>query len=178
MSGNRKRGNGLVFHHGTRRPHDASPTLTVHFKAQQDHERGENREARHSQFQQCQVRIAIKCPVLALLHNIVLKHRCRLRVVPIEAVQDGIDMRRPRLALVKGEPHVFLYSLTPTAAWMFRQEVGILWFLINEPVRRWRRRSCARFRRSMRDVFLGSFFMVSLASVGCGGRPRRRHREG
>lgn len=57
----------------------------------------------YSQLQQSHVGVAVKCPVLALLRDIVLEHGGGLRVVPVESIQDGIDMGRSSLTLVKGD---------------------------------------------------------------------------
>lgn len=65
-----------------------------------------NVRRKHLQLQQGQVGIAIECPVLTLLHDIVLEYRGRLGVVSVEAVQDGINVGRPGLALVEGDDHL------------------------------------------------------------------------
>lgn len=57
----------------------------------------------NSQLQQSQVGVAVECPVLALLRNIVLEHGGCLRVVAVETIEDGINMSRSSLALVKGD---------------------------------------------------------------------------
>ena len=60
----------------------------------------------HSQLQQCQVGIAVECPVFALLYNVVLENGGRLGVVSVQAVEDGIDIGRPSLTLVESDTHL------------------------------------------------------------------------
>lgn len=59
----------------------------------------------HSQLQQRQVGVAVECPVLTLLHDIVLEYRGRLGVVSVEAVEDGVDVGGTGLALVESDAH-------------------------------------------------------------------------
>lgn len=57
----------------------------------------------NSQLQQSQVGKAVECPVLALLRHVVLEHGGGLRVVAVEAIEDGFDMSRSSLTLVEGD---------------------------------------------------------------------------
>lgn len=59
----------------------------------------------NSQLQQSQVGVAVKCAVLALLSDIVLEYCGGLGVVSVQAVEDGVDMRRPCVALVESNAH-------------------------------------------------------------------------
>lgn len=59
----------------------------------------------NSQLQQSQVGVAVECALFALLGNIVLEYCGGLGVVPVQAVEDGVDMRRPRITLVKSDTH-------------------------------------------------------------------------
>ena len=45
-----------------------------------------------SQFQEREVRIAVICPVFALLRHVVLEHGRGFRVIPVEPVEDGVDV--------------------------------------------------------------------------------------
>lgn len=56
-----------------------------------------------SQLQQSQIGVAVECPILALLHHVVLEDRGSLGVVPIEAIENSIDMGRPGFTLVEGD---------------------------------------------------------------------------
>ena len=58
-----------------------------------------------SQLQQRQVRVAVIGAVLALLRDIVLENRRRLGVVPVEAVEDGLDVLGPVGRGVEGDAH-------------------------------------------------------------------------
>lgn len=58
------------------------------------------------QLQQGQVGIAVKGAVLALLGDIVLEDGGGLRVVSVQAIEDGVDVRRASVALVEGSDHV------------------------------------------------------------------------
>ena len=60
------------------------------------------------QLQQCQIGIAIKGAVLALLGDIVLEDGGGLGVVSVQAVEDSVDVRRAGLALVERGDHVGL----------------------------------------------------------------------
>lgn len=60
---------------------------------------------KNSQLQQSQVGVAVECALFALLDNIVLEYCGSLGVVSVQAVEDGIDMRRPRITLVKSDTH-------------------------------------------------------------------------
>lgn len=55
------------------------------------------------QLQQSQVGVAVEGSVLALLLDVVLEDRGGLGVVPVEAIEDGIDMRRPGFTLVESD---------------------------------------------------------------------------
>lgn len=70
----------------------------------------------NSQLQKCQVSIAIKRPLLTLLSNIVLEYCRSLWVVSVEAVEDGINVSRPCLALVKSDTHFALYNISSAFA--------------------------------------------------------------
>ena len=59
----------------------------------------------HSQLKQCQVGIAVECPVFALLYNVVLENGGRLGVVSVQTAEDGIDVGRPSLTLVESDTH-------------------------------------------------------------------------
>ncbi len=59
----------------------------------------------HSQLQKRQIRITIIRPVLALLSDIVLEYGGGLRVVSVEAIEDGFDMLRPLGRVVEGYAH-------------------------------------------------------------------------
>lgn len=62
----------------------------------------------NSQLQQRQISVAVKRPVLALLRHIVLEDCRGLRVISIEAVENGVDVSRSGLALVEGDTHFVL----------------------------------------------------------------------
>lgn len=64
----------------------------------------------NSQLQKSQVSIAVKRPLLTLLRNIVLEYCRSLWVVSVEAVQDGLNVSRPCLALVKSDTHFALFN--------------------------------------------------------------------
>lgn len=49
----------------------------------------------HVQLQQGQVRVAVVCLALALGHDIVLEGARRLRVVSVQAIEDGLDVLWP-----------------------------------------------------------------------------------
>ncbi|KAK5800262.1 hypothetical protein VI817_002474 [Penicillium citrinum] len=53
--------------------------------------------------QKSQVGVAVEGPVLTLLLDVVLEDCGGLGVVPIEAIEDGIDMGRPGLTLVESD---------------------------------------------------------------------------
>lgn len=57
------------------------------------------------QFQKRQISIAIKRPLLALLRYIVLEYCRGLRVISVEAAEDGVDVSRACLALVESDAH-------------------------------------------------------------------------
>lgn len=59
------------------------------------------RKSTNLQLQQSQVGVAVKGPILALLLDVVLEDRGGLGVVPIEAIENGVDMGRPALTLVE-----------------------------------------------------------------------------
>ena len=59
------------------------------------------------QFQQCQVRIAVVCPILALLRHVVLKYRGCFRVISVEAVEDGVDVFGAVRGVVECDSHVW-----------------------------------------------------------------------
>ena len=61
------------------------------------------RKKSNSQLQQGQVGVAVECPVLALEGHIVLEDGGGLGVVPIEAIEDCLNMGRPGLTLVEGD---------------------------------------------------------------------------
>jgi hypothetical protein len=46
------------------------------------------RNATYVQLQEGEVGVAVVRLALALLHDIVLEHACRLRVVPVETIED------------------------------------------------------------------------------------------
>ena len=56
-----------------------------------------------SQLQQSQVGVAVECSVLALLHHVVLEDGGSLGVVPIEAIENGVDVGRSGFTLVEGD---------------------------------------------------------------------------
>lgn len=60
---------------------------------------------RNSQFQESEIRIAVVCPILALLGHVILEHGCRLGIVSIEAVENGIDVFWPIRRVVEGDAH-------------------------------------------------------------------------
>lgn len=64
-----------------------------------------NKKTTDLQLQQRQTGIAVKSAVLALLGHIVLEHGGGLGVVSVQAVEDGVDVSRTRLALVEGGDH-------------------------------------------------------------------------
>ncbi len=72
----------------------------------------------HSQLQKRQIRITIIRPVLALLGDIVLEYGGGLRVVSIEAIEDGFDMLRPLGRVVECYAHRCLW------VWRIMVEVG------------------------------------------------------
>lgn len=57
-------------------------------------------EISNSQLQQGQIGIAVKRPILALLHHIVLKHGGSLWVISIQTIQDRVDVRWSCIAFV------------------------------------------------------------------------------
>lgn len=57
------------------------------------------------QLQESQVGIAIERPVLALLGDIILEDGGGLGVISVQALEDGVDVGRPGLALVKSGNH-------------------------------------------------------------------------
>lgn len=63
----------------------------------------------HSQFQKRQIRITIIRPVLALLSDIVLEYSRGLRIVSVEAIEDGFDMLRPLGRVVECYAHRYLW---------------------------------------------------------------------
>ena len=65
----------------------------------------------NAQFEKSQIGIAVKCPVFALLHNVVLEHGRGFGVVSIEAVEDGVNVRGARIALVECGDHFVCRSL-------------------------------------------------------------------
>jgi len=95
---------------------------------------------KYSQLQQSQVSIAVKGPVLALLHHVVLEDGGRLWVVSVEAAENGINVRRARLALVEGENHGFclktvsqsniLVSRASKGASFSKSKINRWWWLV------------------------------------------------
>ena len=59
----------------------------------------------YSQFQQCQIGIAVICPVLALLCDIVLEDRCSLRIVSVKTIQYTLNMLWPIWRVVECDTH-------------------------------------------------------------------------
>ena len=57
------------------------------------------------QFQECQISIAVIRPVLALLCHVVLEDVRRFRVIPIQSVQDSLNMLRPIWRIVERDTH-------------------------------------------------------------------------
>ena len=57
------------------------------------------------QLQQREVGVAVVCLVLALLHDIVLEDGGRFRVVPVESVEDLLDVLRPFRRVIEGGAH-------------------------------------------------------------------------
>jgi len=60
----------------------------------------------YSQFEEGEVGIAVVCLVGALLGDVFLEYRRRLRVVAVESVQDGVDVLRPVGRVVECNAHV------------------------------------------------------------------------
>jgi hypothetical protein len=60
----------------------------------------------HLQLQEGQVCVAVVSLVFALLHNVFGEYIRCLGVVPVEAVEDGIDMFRPLARVIEGDRHV------------------------------------------------------------------------
>ena len=57
------------------------------------------------QFQQSQISIAVVRPVLALLCHIVLEDVRRFRVIPVQSVQDSLNMLWPIWRIVECNTH-------------------------------------------------------------------------
>lgn len=60
----------------------------------------------------------VECSVLALLHHVVLEHRGGLGVVSVEAIENGLNVSRAGLTLVKGDTHLV------GDAWVRKQSDG------------------------------------------------------
>jgi hypothetical protein len=60
----------------------------------------------YSQFQQSQIGVAVVSLVLALLGDIFLEYRGGFRVVPVQTIEDGVDVLRPVLGHVECDSHV------------------------------------------------------------------------
>ena len=59
----------------------------------------------HSQFQQRKVGVAVVCPILALLRDIVLEDGGSFGIVSVQAVQDSIDMLWPVRCVIESDAH-------------------------------------------------------------------------
>ena len=80
------------------------------------------------QLQKRQIGIAVKRPLLALMRHIVLEYCCCLRVISVEAAEDGVDVSRACLALVESDTHydpMYLFMFL----FMTSRGVGVLRYL-------------------------------------------------
>ena len=94
----------LIFHHRKKSPRPEEYPQKIHKTRNQK----TLRTGYHSQLQQGQVSIAVKCPLFTLLSDIILEYCRCLRVVSVEAAEDGFDVSRPGLALVESDTHFII----------------------------------------------------------------------
>ena len=94
----------LIFHHRKKSPRPEKYPQKIHKTRNQK----TLRTGYHSQLQQGQVSIAVKCPLFTLLSDIILEYCRCLRVVSVEAAEDGFDVSRPGLALVESDTHFII----------------------------------------------------------------------
>jgi hypothetical protein len=79
--------------------------VVVHHEVQEQYGIVSENGMANVQLQECQVGIAVICLVLTLLHDIVLEYGGRLGVVPVEAIEDLINVLGPVGRVVKGSRH-------------------------------------------------------------------------
>ena len=68
-------------------------------------------EEYYVQLEEGQVRVAVVCLVLALLHHVVLEDSRCLGVVAIEAIEDQVDVLGPLRREVEGDAHGVLIAV-------------------------------------------------------------------
>jgi hypothetical protein len=74
-------------------------------------------EGLYVQLQKRQVGIAVVCLAFALLHDIVLEDGRRLGIVPVETIENLVDVLRPVRRVIEGTRHGGLGMDVATTSW-------------------------------------------------------------